>query len=312
MNEQNIFCSHQCSPESSVNIFRVYIQWRAFRPSEDSSVWLGLTSKEQLMSPDCSKLRVVNFDKMLVLWWTKKKYSVLISVLQSTQWINSESTTTKTSFVLQRTDQCFSRYRVESSCCHQNAQSTRFWVLLKCFWCVDQTKIFLFSSVSSRVVNQSIQSIYPQTPVSSLPGLISVARVNKLRTTDFTRVLKAPGPELWHNACRVVNERKIFCSDQCSPECSMNKFPAYINRYVFRASQGSSVWLVLTSREQLTSPDCSKHQVLVFAKMLIVWWANKKNSVLISVLQSAQWINSERISTDTYFVLARTHPCGSG
>ena len=29
----------------------------------------------------------------------------------------------------------------------------------------------------------------------------------------------------------VVNEQKIFCSHQCSPECSMNKFRAYISTY---------------------------------------------------------------------------------
>ena len=28
--------------------------------------------------------------------------------------------------------------------------------------------------------------------------------------------------------CGVVNEQKTFCSYQCSPECSMNKFRAYI------------------------------------------------------------------------------------
>ena len=38
--------------------------------------------------------------------------------------------------------------------------------------------------------------IYPHTRVSSFPGLVSVARVNELRTTDVTRVLKAPGAEL--------------------------------------------------------------------------------------------------------------------
>ena len=40
--------------------------------------------------------------------------------------------------------------------------------------------------------------------------------------------------------------------------------------YVFGPSQDSSVWLGLTSREQLMSPECSKHQVLSFAKMLVV------------------------------------------
>ena len=77
----------------------------------------------------------------------------------------------------------------------------------------------------------------------------------------------------------------------------------YIHIHVFRPFQDSSVRLGSTNREKLMSPECSKHQVLSFAKMLVVWWTNKKYSVLISVLQSAQWINSERISTYTCFVL---------
>ena len=85
----------------------------------------------------------------------------------------------------------------------------------------------------------------------------------------------------------------------------------HIHIHVFRPSQDSSVWLRWTSREQLMLPECSKHQVLSFTKMLVVWWTNKKYSVLISVLQSAQWINSERISTYTCFVLPRAHQCGS-
>ena len=43
----------------------IYIYIYMFWPSPDSSVWLGLTSREQLMSPECSKH-------------------------QSSQWINSE------------------------------------------------------------------------------------------------------------------------------------------------------------------------------------------------------------------------------
>ena len=65
--------------------------------------------------------------------------------------------------------------------------------------------------------------------------------------------------------------------------CNVRIFCIYIHIHVFLPSQDSSVWLGLTSREQLMSPECSKHQVLSFAKMRI------------SVLQSAQWINSERI-----------------
>ena len=65
----------------------ICIHRHVFRPSQDSSVWLGLTSREQLMSPECSKHQLLSFAKMLVVWWTKKKYSVLISVLQSAQCI---------------------------------------------------------------------------------------------------------------------------------------------------------------------------------------------------------------------------------
>ena len=65
--------------------------------------------------------------------------------------------------------------------------------------------------------------------VSFLLGLISVARVNEWRTTGNIRVLKAPGAELCQNDCGVVNEIKAFCSHQCSPDCSMNKFRAYIS-----------------------------------------------------------------------------------
>ena len=41
--------------------------------------------------------------------------------------------------------------------------------------------------------------IYTQTRVSFFAGLISVAWVNKYRTTDVTRVLKAPGVEYIYN-----------------------------------------------------------------------------------------------------------------
>ena len=50
-----------------------------------------------------------------------------------------------------------------------------------------------------------------------------------IRITAVTRVPKAPGAEFCQNACGVVNEQKIFCSHQCSPECSMNKFRGYIS-----------------------------------------------------------------------------------
>ena len=34
---------------------RTHTHIHVFRPAQDSSVWLGLTSREQLMSPECSK-----------------------------------------------------------------------------------------------------------------------------------------------------------------------------------------------------------------------------------------------------------------
>ena len=46
----------------------IYIHRHMFHPSQDSSVWLGLTTREQLMSPECSKNQVLNFAKMLVVW----------------------------------------------------------------------------------------------------------------------------------------------------------------------------------------------------------------------------------------------------
>ena len=67
-----------------------------------------------------------------------------------------------------------------------------------------------------------------------------------------------------------------------------------IDRYP-QARVSSFPGLGLTSREQLMSSECSAHQVLSFANMVVVCWTNKKYSVLISVLQSTQWINSERI-----------------
>ena len=129
--------------------------------------------------------------------------------------------------------------------------------------------------------------------MSSLAGLISVVPVNENRTIYLTTVFKTPSAELGQNACGVVIEQKVFCCHPCSPESSMNQLRVYIHRHVFRPSQVSWVWLGLTSREQLMSPECSRHQVLSFAKMLVVGWTNKKCSILISVLQSAQWINSK-------------------
>ena len=103
--------------------------------------------------------------------------------------------------------------------------------------------------------------LYTQTRVLSFPGLISVVWVNKQRT----------GAELYQNAHGVVNKEKIFCSHQCSPECSVSQFRTNIHRHVFRLSQDSSVWLGLTSREQLMSPECSKYQVLSYIILYILY-----------------------------------------
>ena len=46
-------------------------------------------------------------------------------------------------------------------------------------------------------------------------------------------MFKAPDAELCQNAFSVVNEQKTFCSYQCSPECSINKFRAYISVYIY-------------------------------------------------------------------------------
>ena len=40
---------------------------------------------------------------------------------------------------------------------------------------------------------------------------------------------------------------------------------------MFRPSQDSSVWLELTSKEQLMSPECSKHQVYIYVYIYILY-----------------------------------------
>ena len=60
----------------------------------------------------------------------------------------------------------------------QILMSPRCLVLPKCLCCGERTKNILFSSVSSRVLSEKIQSVHPETRVSSFPGPISVARVN--------------------------------------------------------------------------------------------------------------------------------------
>ena len=44
-----ILFSHQCSPECAMKKLRAYIHRLVFRPSQESSMWFGLMSREQLM-----------------------------------------------------------------------------------------------------------------------------------------------------------------------------------------------------------------------------------------------------------------------
>ena len=94
----------------------------------------------------------------------------------------------------------------------------------------------------------------------------------------------------------------------CSLKSSINKTHIYIyniyiyicrsiHRHVFCPSQGSSVWLWLMSTEQLMYQSAQSTRCWAFPKCL--WWTNRKYSVLISALESAQWINSERIYSQT-------------
>ena len=61
------------------------------------------------------------------------------------------------------------------------------------------------------------------------------------------------------------------CMCVCVYVCAYVYVFIYIHRHVFRPFQDTLVWLGLTSREQLMSPECSKHQVLSFSKTLVVW-----------------------------------------
>ena len=102
--------------------------------------------------------------------------------------------------------------------------------------------------------------------------------------------------------CMCVCVCVCMCVCGCMCVCVYVCACVYIYIYIcgrVRPSRDSSVWLRLTSREQLISTECSMHQMLSFVKMLVVWWTNKKYSVLSSVLQSAQWINLEHIYPQT-------------
>ena len=43
----------------------IYIHIHVFHPAQDSSVWVGLKSREQLMPSECSKHQVLSLAKML-------------------------------------------------------------------------------------------------------------------------------------------------------------------------------------------------------------------------------------------------------
>ena len=62
-------------------VIYIYIFGHGFPPSQDSSVWLRLMSREQLMSPECSKHQVQSFAKILVMLWTNKKYCYYIYII---------------------------------------------------------------------------------------------------------------------------------------------------------------------------------------------------------------------------------------
>ena len=96
-----------------------------------------------------------------------------------------------------------------------------------------------------------------------------MTRVNDWRTTDVTRVFKTPVAELIQNAC---GERTKYISFSSVFSRVLNEQiqSAHIHIHVFHPAQDSSLWLRLTSGEQLMSPECSKHQVLSLAKMLVV------------------------------------------
>ena len=66
----------------------------------------------------------------------------------------------------------------------------------------------------------------------------------------------------------------------------------FIHGYVFRPSQHSSVWLRLTSREQLMSSECSKHQVeayIIYQEAYIIWCHMLYRSVKWWYLVSKFW-----------------------
>ena len=106
--------------------------------------------------------------------------------------------------------------------------------------------------------------------------------------------------------CNISGQKWFMKQHIKCPSAWMHELP---QSHVIRPAQDSSVWLGLTSTEQLMSPECSKHQVLSLAKMLVV----NEQKIFCSHQCSAECsMNTFRayISTYTCFVLPRTHQCG--
>ena len=88
------------------------------------------------------------------------------------------------------------------------------------------------------------------------------------------------------NTMRTINAR-IWDINTCLTKPALNCFQNFVGGFIFlfpyffdSQIEASTillhtVWLRLTSIERLMSPECSRHQVLSFAKMLAVWWTNK-------------------------------------
>ena len=152
-----------------------------------------------------------------------------------------------------------------------------------------KTKMSIYMKLKIMYIYIYISYVYPQTLVLLFPGLISVARVNDQRTTDVTRVVKALGAELCQSACGMVNEQKIFCSHQCYPACFMKKFRSNI-------SEDTCLVIPRTHQCEYNDNEQKTTDVTRVLKALGIdlcqsacgGWTNKKYSVLISVLQSAQ------------------------
>ena len=89
----------------------------------------------------------------------------------------------------------------------------------------------------------SIIYIYSHTCISSFPGLISVAQVNEWRTTDVTRECLKHQVLSFAKMLGVVNEQKIFCFHQCSPEY-VCKISLRLNWIMWEPCKYCDTWIV--------------------------------------------------------------------